>query len=107
MNTKQHSASFLAIGLAVFVTQPVTAFEATGAEVTAFLAADADKNLSLSRAEFPTFVRHMARAGQSTARTIVTFKAFSYAFKIADLNGDRKITPQELRSADNTYRAEN
>ncbi|MGH1579101.1 hypothetical protein [Planktotalea sp.] len=94
------------IGLCALIAQPIAALEVTQDEVNAFLAADKDQNMSLDREEFPIFVRHMARVGQPTARTIVTFKAFGYAFKRADINGDRKVTPQELRTSDDQYRAE-
>lgn len=97
-------ATTLALGCAAFTA---SALEVTQDEVNAFIAADENQNMSLDRSEFPTFVRHMAKVGQPTARKIVMFKAFGYAFGIADRNGDRKVTPEELRAGDDKYRAEN
>ena len=59
---------------------------------------------ALTLREFPAFVRAMARAGQSTAQTIEFFGAFEMAFSIADANSDGRVTPDELRSADDSYR---
>jgi len=81
------------------------AFEATQAEVAAFAAADANRDVLLDRAAFKVFVRHMAEAGQPTARQIRFFAAYGFAFSIADRNGDGRVTPEEMRSADNSHRA--
>ena len=97
----------LVIGFCASIAQQSAALEVTQDEVTAFIAADKNKNMSLDRSEFPIFVRHMAKVGQPTARKIVTFRAFGYAFRRADQNGDNKVTPEELRSFDDQYRAEN
>lgn len=76
------------------------------AEVNAWVASDANEDGVLSPAEFRTFVRHMARSGQSTARTIVTFGAYGYAFRRVDANRDGRATPEELRGADEAYKRE-
>lgn len=83
------------------------AFEATSDEVNAFLGADLNKDLVLDRSEFKTFILLMAQAGQSTSKTVRAFNAYGYAFKITDKNRDGVITPQELRSADDEFRASN
>ena len=83
------------------------AFEATATETNSFLAADVNKDLVLNRKEFKTFVQLMAKAGQSTSKTIRTFGAYGYAFGIAGANKDGVVSPQELRNADDDYRASN
>lgn len=85
----------------------LVAFEATQAETVAFIKADRNQSYSLDKNEFKVFVREMALTGQSTAKTIVAFKAFAFAFKIADKNRDGVISPQELRNADNNHRNSN
>lgn len=94
-------------GLALSPALLAGAFEATEQEVTAFMAADRNRDLVLDRAEFRTFILLMAETGQSTSKTIRTFGAYGYAFKIADRDRDGVITPQELRTADDEYRAAN
>lgn len=106
MKCIDNRAAVLVICVWAGFAQPVAALEVTQDEVNAFVAADKDQSMSLDRGEFPIFVRHMARAGQPTARTIVMFRAFGYAFKRADQNGDGQATPEELRSSDDQYRAE-
>lgn len=107
MNGQDQGAIAMIVGLSALLAGPVTALEVTQDEVNAFIAADKNKNMSLDREEFPVFVRHMAQVGQPTARTIIAFKAFGYAFKRADQNRDGKVTPHELRASDDQYRAEN
>jgi len=77
----------------------------SSSEISAFGRADRNRDGVLSRAEFPTFVRAMAATGQPTARQIRTFGAYGYAFRITDANGDGRLTPQELRSADSAHRS--
>ena len=48
----------------------------------------------------------LAAAGQPTARQIRFFGAYRYAFGIADADGNGLVTPLELRSADNDFRAQ-
>lgn len=80
-------------------------FAATTVEVQAFVGADQDGNGVLTPPEFRAFVQSMAQAGQPTARQIRFFGAYGYAFGIADTNDDGVITPLELRSGDETHRA--
>lgn len=79
-------------------------FEATKTEVAAWVGADRDSDGALTSEEFPAFVRAMARAGQSTAQTIRFFGAYETAFSIADADGNGRLTPNELRSADDAHR---
>ncbi|MGX9356538.1 EF-hand domain-containing protein [Roseobacteraceae bacterium S113] len=81
-------------------------FTATDTEVDAFVVADANRDGRLDRSEFKVFVRGMARAGQSTARTIRTFGAYGFAFGIVDKDKDGFASPEEMRAADNDFRAE-
>ena len=74
-------------------------------EIGAFALADRDGNLWLTLSEFRVFVQAMAQAGQPTARKIRFFGAYKYAFSVADLDGDGRVTPLEMRSADNGFRA--
>lgn len=76
----------------------------TNIEIVAFVKADKNKDRVLSKKEFKTFVKAMAAFGQSTAKTIRFFGAYSYAFSVVDKNKDGIITPWEMRSADNNYR---
>ncbi|MBS8228088.1 EF-hand domain-containing protein [Vannielia litorea] len=87
---------------------PLTAqaVNATKAEVNAFVGADRNKDGMLTRKEFRSFVRAMAKAGQSTAKTIVTFGAYGYAFRRVDANRDGLASPAELRGADEAYKRE-
>ena len=79
------------------------AIKANASETKAFLKADKNKDLQLNAAEFRVFVHAMAENGQATAKKIRFFRAFAYAFSVADKNKDGLITPREMRSADNNY----
>ena len=80
--------------------------EVTESEVSAFVIADADGDGVLVLPEFRVFVRHMAEAGQPTARLISRFAAYRIAFARVDANRDGRATPAELRSADETFQNE-
>jgi Ca2+-binding EF-hand superfamily protein len=69
-------------------------------EVDAYIAADKNKDGHLSMAEFRRFVGLMAKQGNSKARQIRFFRAYRYAFGIADRNRDGRIAPAELIKAD-------
>ena len=77
----------------------------TSDEIDAFLQSDANQDGVLTKREFKTFVRAMARTGQPTARQIRFFGAYGIAFAIADLNDDGIVTPEELRAADDDHQA--
>ena len=78
----------------------------TGAEIDAWVQADANADGTLSKSEFIVFVKAMAETGQATARRIRFFRAYGYAFSVADKNRDGILTPEEMRAADDNYRAE-
>ena len=89
------------IGGAIAVMMPSAAWcEPTETEEKNYVAADTDRDDHLNRAEFEQFVRLMADAGNSKARQIRFFRAYGYAFGIADANGDGFIAPDELIEAD-------
>ncbi len=94
--------------LALFASQGLawaeTPIKATKQEFSAFVKADKDQSITLNKREFRIFVDAMADSGQSTAKKIRFFSAYSFAFNRADLNGDGMITPHELRAADSDYR---
>lgn len=95
-----------AIG-SVLAAGPIQASDpAPDVERAAFLAADADGDGRLSRAEFEPFVRMLAEAGAPTPVLIRRLGAYGIAFSRADLDGDGFATPQELRAADAAQRAE-
>ena len=79
-------------------------FVATEAEIQAWVRADANKDGVLDAREFPKFIKGMAKAGQSTAELVYLFGAYETAFAVADSDGDGRVTPQELRSADDAYK---
>ena len=81
-------------------------FKATKTEVRAWVTADANEDGALTPPEFPAFVDAMAASGQSTAQTVRFFGAYEIAFSVADKNGDGRVTPNELRDADDSYREE-
>ena len=95
--------TFWLVGLCLGAS--ANAFEATETEVAAFLLADVNKDLVLDRKEFKTFVLEMAKSGHDSSRTVRTFGAYGYAFKITDQNKDGVVTPQELRTADEDFQA--
>ncbi len=80
-------------------------FSATDQEIDAYVIADRNQDGYLSLTEFRTFVQAMAKAGQPTAKTIRTFGAYRFAFGIVDVNKDHRASPEELRAADDDYRA--
>lgn len=84
---------------------PALAQGYSAAEVDAFARADTNRNGVLTLPEFRVFVRHMAAAGQPTARQIRTFAAYRMAFGIVDTNNDGVASPEELRRADTDHRA--
>ncbi len=69
-------------------------------EVDAYIAADRNKDKHLSKTEFRQFVKLMAKAGNRKARQIRFWRAYGYAFGIADRNKDGVIAPAELIKAD-------
>ncbi len=79
---------------------PSAAAKPSQAEIDAYKAADKNKDGHLSMEEFRHFVLLMARQGNSKARQIRFFRAYGYAFGIADRNRDGLIAPAELIRAD-------
>lgn len=103
---------FRFLGLLLFAAliippDPAQSFEANVQEVDAFVLADQNRDGHLSRSEFVPFIRAMAKAGQSTAKTIRAFGAYDFAFGVVDKNGDGLASPKELRQADDGYRRDN
>ena len=98
----------VATGLVAFSNGPGHAqnLNPTSAEVDAWVRADSNTDGKLDRSEFIVFVKAMAETGQATARRIRFFRAYGYAFSVADKNRDGILTPEEMRSADDDYRAE-
>ena len=78
---------------------------ATRGEIDAFVQADRNGDAILTASEFRSFVDAMATQGQSTARMIRFFGAYGYAFSVADADGNGLIEPEELRNADDSYKA--
>ena len=78
----------------------------TSAEIDAWVQADANADGKLSKSEFIVFVKAMAETGQKTARRIRFFRAYGYAFSVADKNQDGILTPEEMRAADDDHRAQ-
>lgn len=109
MRAMTRAALFLLLCLAPPLAAQ-TVVEGVGAvsesEVDAFVLADADGDGVLVLSEFRVFVRHMAEAGQPTARLIRRFAAYRIAFARVDADRDGRATPSELRSADDTFQNE-
>ena len=80
------------------------ALNPTRAEVDALTSADRDGDRHLDAEEFRVFVQAMAQAGQPTAKRIRFFGAYGMAFGIVDADKDGRLTPAELRAADDDYR---
>ena len=72
----------------------------TAAEVADFLASDANKNKQLEGDEFKTFVKRRAIAGNTSSKWVVRFGAWGRALRTVDINGDKIVTPTELRAFD-------
>ena len=102
------SRLFLASALGLSLSMPAGAegLNPTKTEINAWVGADVNEDGVLTENEFPRFIDAMAAAGQSTAATVRFFGAYGIAFSVADDNGDGRVTPEELRSADDTYREE-
>ena len=80
--------------LGVFLTTPTDLrAEPSQQEVDAYIAADKNKDGHLSRPEFRQFVKLMAKAGNPKAKQIRFWRAYRYAFGIADRNRDGLIAP--------------
>lgn len=79
----------------------------TQGEIDAFLKADRDGDQHLTRAEFEVFIEAMAAQGQPTAKQIRFFGAYGFAFKVVDADKNGRLSPAELRDADDTHRATN
>jgi hypothetical protein len=72
----------------------------TAAEVADFLASDLNKNKVLEGDEFKTFVKRRAIAGNTSSKWVVRFGAWGRALRTVDTNGDKIVTPAELRAFD-------
>ncbi len=66
----------------------------------AFKLSDKNSDNKLSRAEFESFIRRMAKLGNTNAARAVRFGfvGFRIAFGDADANGDGNVTASELQS---------
>ncbi len=74
--------------------------------VATFIAADGNGDEHLSYEEFRSFIATMAAHGQPTSQRIRAFGAYRMAFRRIDANGDGLASPNELRAADRSHRAE-
>jgi hypothetical protein len=72
----------------------------TAAEVADFLASDLNNNKVLEGDEFKTFIKRRAIAGNSSSKWVVRFGAWGRALRTVDTNGDKIVTPAELRAFD-------
>ena len=72
----------------------------TAAEVADFVASDANKDRVLAGNEFKEFIKRRAKAGNASSKFVVTFGAWGRALRTVDTNGDRIVTPAELRAFD-------
>lgn len=69
-------------------------------EVSDFIASDFDSNGVLVGDEYREFIKRRAKAGNASAKWVVTFSAWGRALKTVDTNGDGIVTPAELRAFD-------
>ena len=72
----------------------------TQSEIDAWVKSDANADGRLNKSEFIVFVKAMAEAGQKTAQRVRFFRAYGYAFSVADKNQDGILTPEEMRAAE-------
>lgn len=79
--------------------------KATKSEINAFIKADKNEDRQINKSEFRVLVNLMAASGQPTAKRIKFFRAYSYAFSVADKDKNGILSPKELRSADNDYKS--
>ncbi len=86
--------------VALLAGSPAVEAKPSQAEIDAYKAADKNKDGHLSLEEFRHFVQLMAKQGNGKARQIRFFRAYGYAFGIADRNRDGLIAPAELIKAD-------
>lgn len=68
--------------------------------VSDFIKSDINKDKQLQPAEFQTFVKLRAKNGDRGAKWVVRFGAWGRALKAVDSNGDKIVTPAELRAFD-------
>ncbi len=69
-------------------------------EVSDFIESDSNKNGVLAGEEYKEFIKRRAKAGNASAKWVVTFSAWGRALKTVDTNGDGIVTPAELRAFD-------
>ncbi|MBO6602416.1 MULTISPECIES: hypothetical protein [Paracoccaceae] len=104
----QAQIPYAAAALLAFGTPALAESEGPFSEraVATFIAADINNDEHLSFDEFGNFIRIMAAYGQPTSRRIRTFGAYRMAFNRIDVNDDGYVSPNEMRSADRSHRAE-
>ena len=69
-------------------------------EVEDFIASDANKDRLLQKPEFQAFIKRRAKAGNKSAKFVVTLGAWGRALSAVDTNSDQIVTPAELRAFD-------
>ena len=69
-------------------------------EVSDFIASDSDNDGVLVGGEYREFIKRRAKAGNASAKFVVTFGAWGRALKTVDTNDDNIVTPAELRAFD-------
>ena len=73
-------------------------------QVDAFLRADKNKDEVLSRAEFKSFMKDLARLGQPTAKRVKFWGVYGMAFNRVDANKNGLLEPRELERADGKFK---
>ncbi len=86
------------VSLVLVLLTSLPALAYSEVERAAFVQADKNKDVLISKSEFNTLIKLLAQSGVPRAKTVVRWGAYGIAFKRIDANADGKIAPAELEA---------